>query len=135
MGQRVITGEEYLRLIQNNTHRRNKYNNQKVEIDGYTFDSKMEAEYYSQLKLRKKARDIKGFKLQPRYLLQEGFSKNGKRYNKIEYVADFEIIHNDGTIEVVDVKGVKTQVFNLKRKMFHKRYPYKLTLVTKEDIY
>ena len=134
MGQEVITGQEYLRLIGRKNKRKSKYNNQRVTVDGYTFDSKMEAEYYHQLKLRKRANDIKDFKLQPRYLLQESFSKDAKRYNKIEYVADFEIIHNDGTIEVIDVKGVRTQVFNIKKKMFHKRYPHKLTLISREDI-
>src|SRR5690625_4823265 len=134
MGQEVITGQEYLRLIGRKNKRKSKYNNQRVTVDGYTFDSKMEAEYYHQLKLRKRANDIKDFKLQTRYLLQKRFRKNAKKYNKIEYIADFEIIHNDETRELIDVKGVRTQVFNIKKKMFHKRYPYRLTLVTREDI-
>lgn len=109
---------------------RNKYSNHRVEIDGHTFDSKAEARYYKQLKLRKRAEDIKDFELQPRFRLQEGFNKDGKRYRPIDYVADFKIYHNDGSIEVVDVKGAPpTQVFRIKEKMFNKKYPHKLTLV------
>lgn len=130
---KVITGKEYLELC-NKKKRKTKYNNKKVILDGYTFDSILEAEYYAQLKLRQKANDILSFTLQPRYLLQESFVKDGVKHNKIEYVADFEIHHTDGSIEVVDTKGVKTDVFRIKEKMFHKRYPYRLTLVTKKDM-
>lgn len=109
--------------------RRSKYSNHRVEIDGHTFDSKAEARYYQQLKLRKRAGDILFFELQPRYRLQHPFEKDGVKHRAIDYVADFEIHHKDGSIEVVDVKGTQTQVFKIKEKMFHKKYPHKLTLV------
>ena len=127
-----LTGEEYLKL-KNSTERRNKYNNRKVELDGHVFDSQMEADYYAQLKLREKAGEILFFRIQPEYLLQPEFEKDGKKHRAIWYIADFEIHHNDGSIEVVDVKGVKTQVFRIKEKMFHKKYPHKLTIVGKGD--
>jgi hypothetical protein len=101
----------------------NKYHNIKTEIDGITFSSKRESNYYLELKIRQRAGDIEGFNLQPRYLLQEAFTKNGKRYRAIFYVADFEIYHNDGSIEVVDCKGKATQVYGIKKKLFEKRYP------------
>lgn len=129
-----MTGKEYLKL-KNSTKRRGKYNNRKVELDGHVFDSQMEADYYAQLKLRKKAGEILFYRLQPEYLLQPEFEKDGKKHRAIWYIADFEIHHNDGSIEVVDVKGVKTQVFRIKEKMFHKKYPHKLTIVTKDDVY
>jgi len=109
--------------------RRNKYRNRRVEIDGHMFDSKAEARYYKQLQLLEKADEILFFKLQPRYRLLDGFEKNGVRHRPIDYVADFEIHHKDGSIEVIDVKGHKTQVFRIKQKMFEKKYPHKLTLV------
>lgn len=129
-----ITGKEYLKL-KNPIKKRSKYNNRKVELDGYVFDSQLEADYYIQLKLREKAEDILFFRIQPEYLLQPEFEKDGKKHREIRYVADFEIHHTDGTIEVVDVKGLKTEVFRIKEKMFHKIYPHKLTIVTKDDIY
>lgn len=109
--------------------RRSKYGNKKVQIDGITFDSKAEARYYSELKIREKAGEILFYRLQPRYRLMDSFEKDGKKHRAIDYVADFEIHHKDGSIEAVDVKGKQTQVFRIKEKMFDKKYPHKLTLV------
>lgn len=92
-------------------------------MDGIKFDSKKEAEYYCQLKLLKQAGKIKDYRLQPRYELQPAFKKNGKKYRAITYIADFAIINNDGTTEVVDIKGVETQVFKIKKKLFEYMYP------------
>ncbi|MGG4042103.1 DUF1064 domain-containing protein [Bacillus smithii] len=107
-----------------------KYKSKKVEVDGHVFDSKIEARYYEQLKWLQEHNQILFFRLQPRYLLQEAFTKDGKTYRKIEYIADFEVHHLDGSIEVVDVKGYETEAFRLKRKLFEKKYPHRLSLVT-----
>ncbi|WP_191992111.1 DUF1064 domain-containing protein [Peribacillus tepidiphilus] len=107
-----------------------KYGSKKVEVDGIVFDSKAEANYYKQLKWLQEHKQILFFRMQPRYLLQEAFKKNGKNFRKIEYVADFEIHHNDGSIEVIDVKGIETEAFKIKRKLFEKKFPHKLSLVT-----
>jgi hypothetical protein len=107
-----------------------KYKSKKVEIDGHVFDSKIEARYYEQLKWLQEHNQILFFRLQPRYLLQEAFRKNGKTFRKIEYIADFEVHHLDGSIEVIDVKGYETEAFKIKRKLFEKKYPHKLSLVT-----
>ncbi|MGG3958403.1 DUF1064 domain-containing protein [Bhargavaea massiliensis] len=108
-----------------------KYGSKKVEVDGYTFDSKIEAKYYEQLKWLLEHKEIKSFRLHPRYTLLESFKKNGKTFRKIEYIADFEVKHLDNSIEVVDVKGYETPVFALKRKLFEKLYPdHKLSIVT-----
>ena len=108
-----------------------KYKSKKAEVDGYTFDSKAEARYYEQLKWLLANKEIKSFRLQPRYTLLESFRKNGKTFRKIEYIADFEIHHIDGSIEVVDVKGFETPVFSIKRKLFEKLYPdHRLSIVT-----
>lgn len=120
-----MTAKQYRKMGK----RRNKYGNRKVEIDGITFDSLAESRYYRELKLRERAGDILMFSTQPRYIVQEPYEKDGERVRAIYYVADFEIHHTDGSIEVVDVKGKLTDVFKLKEKMFNKRYPHKLTLV------
>nr|WP_018707694.1 DUF1064 domain-containing protein [Siminovitchia fordii] len=62
-------------------------------------------------------------------MLQESFEKAGEAHRRIEYIVNFEINDTDGSIEVVDVKGVKTDVVRMKEKMFHKRYPHKLSIV------
>lgn len=106
-----------------------KYNAQKVTYDDYTFDSKVEGMYYQQLKWLRESGEIAAFSVQPVYLLQDKFEKNGKKHRKIEYIADFEILHNDNTVEVVDIKGMTTPVFNLKRKLFDAKYPHKLSVL------
>lgn len=111
-----------------------KYGSEKVELDHHIFDSKIEARYYQQLKWLEENKQILFFRLQPRYLLQEAFVKNGKKYRRIDYVADFEVHHLDGSIEVVDVKGMETEAFKLKKKLFEKKYPHKLSLITYSKI-
>lgn len=98
-----------------------KYRAKKTEIDGIKFDSKKEAKRYIALKELEKKGNIEKLMLQPRFLLQEGFRKNGKAYRKIEYVADF-MYQQEGKLIVEDVKGMKTDVYKLKQKLFEKRY-------------
>jgi hypothetical protein len=100
----------------------NKYRNKKIQVDMYVFDSIRESQRYKELKLLERAGKIKELELQPRFLLQESFRKNGKTYRKIEYVADFKYIEKDKTI-VEDVKGIQTDVFKIKHKLFEKKYP------------
>ena len=100
----------------------NKYKNKKVQIDMYVFDSARESQRYKELKLLERAGEISNLELQPRFLLQDSFKKNGRTFRKIEYVADFKYIENGKTI-VEDVKGMQTDVFKLKHKIFEKVYP------------
>lgn len=111
-----------------------KYNSKSVELDGHVFDSKIEARYYQQLKWLESNKQILFFRLQPRYLLQDAFVKDGRKFRKIEYVADFEIHHLDGSIETIDVKGMETEAFKIKRKLFENKYPHKLSLITYSQI-
>ena len=100
----------------------NKYKNKKVQIDMYVFDSIQESKRYKELAILEKAGKISELELQPHFLIQESFRKNGKTYRKIEYIADFKYIENGKTI-VEDVKGLQTDVFKLKHKLFEKKYP------------
>ena len=112
----------------------NKYNNKKVTVDGIEFDSKIEARYYEYLKELEKQGVVSEFLLQKKYLLLEGFDKNGKRIRPISYIADFEVHYADGTIEVVDIKGFETPDFRIKKKLFEYRYPFELKLITYSKI-
>ena len=122
-----ITAREY-----RNLKTKSKYGNKKVKIDGLTFDSKAEALYYSKLKKMHERGEILFFRVQPRYRLLDGFEKDGKRHRPIDYIADFEVHHKDGSIEVVDIKGYKTDVFRIKEKMFNAKYPHKLSILKLE---
>ena len=117
------TEEQYMDYLGIKQPKKSKYNNKKVIVDGIKFDSQKEAEYYCRLKLLKQAGEIKDFGLQPRYVLQHGFEKNGEKFKPITYIADFVIVNNDGTTDVVDIKGVETQIFKIKRKLFEYKYP------------
>ena len=111
--------------------KKSKYGNIRTEVDGIKFDSKKEAEYYCQLKLLKQAGEIRDFGLQPKFVLQEGFEKDGKKYSPITYYADFVVDNLDGTTDIIDIKGVETQVFKIKQKMFEYKYPDKNLKVIK----
>ena len=106
-----------------------KYGNTKTIRDGIAFDSQREARRYLELKSLQKCGLIKSLRLQPRYLLQEAFTHKltGCKHRKIEYVADFEY-EERGKIMVEDSKGMQTDVFKLKAKLFDYKYP-DLTLI------
>lgn len=116
-----MTIEEYRSMLAGK--KRSKYRNEKTRVDGITFDSQAEANRYCELKALQQAGVIEWFILQPRFLLQEGFEKDGITFGKIEYVADFLIRWSDGTNTVEDVKGMRTREYRMKRQMFEKRYP------------
>lgn len=100
-----------------------KYRAKKTIIDGIKFDSKREADRYCELKLLEKANEIRSLELQPRFLLQDKFKdRNGKTHRKIEYVADFMYINKDDKKIVEDVKGMMTDVYKLKKKLFLNLY-------------
>lgn len=90
----------------------------KTIVDNITFDSEAESKFYQKLKLLKHSGAISDFSLQPKFVLQPGFEKNNKTYKPITYTADFMIIHNDGSQEVIDVKGFEPREFAMKKKMF-----------------
>ena len=98
-----------------------KYGNKKTIIDGISFDSKKEASRYLVLKDMLKNKEIEDLELQPKFLLQDSFKYKGKTERKIYYIADFCYIQKS-KIVVEDVKGKKTDVYKLKRKLFLYKY-------------
>lgn len=105
--------------------KKSKYGNKHVRLDGYTFDSELEAKYYEYLKYLKMSGEVKGFELQPEFeLIPKQVDDNGKTlFRGTKYRADFEVEYSSGHKEVVDVKGFKTASYLIKRKMFLKKYP------------
>jgi len=95
----------------------NKYHNKKIQIDGYTFDSLKEAGRYQELKLLQKSGEVLKFEVHPSIELQPGFKDhNGIKFRGIHYEPDFVVYYN-GRTEVEDVKGMRTDVYKLKKKM------------------
>ena len=94
-----------------------KYHNSKTVIDGIRFDSKKEAKRYLELKILEKAGIIKCLKRQVPYVII-----NKSRYGRaIKYVADFTY-YEDGKLVVEDVKGVRTPVYKLKKRLMAERF-------------
>lgn len=101
----------------------NKYKNQKTIINNIKFDSKKEANRFVYLNMLLKAHEIKDLELQKEFILQEAFDKNNKHYRKISYIADFyyyDLKRNKWIVE--DVKGIRTEVYKLKKKLFEYKY-------------
>ena len=104
-----------------------KYHNKKVIYDGYTFDSIKEKNYYIKLKILEKRGKIKELELQKEFELQPSFRLNNKTSRKIIYRADFTYkTADDDRLHVVDVKGFRTDVYRLKKKIFE--YKYKIEI-------
>ena len=99
-----------------------KYNNVKITVNGIKFASKGEANRYCNLMLLVRGKVIKDLELQPKFLLQSSFKKNGKTHRAINYIADFKYIENE-KIVIEDFKGMETEVFKIKRKLFEYNYP------------
>ena len=113
---------------------KSKYRSKSIYVGDIKFQSKLEAKRYRQLTLLEKAGEINELQLQVPFLLQESFKKNGKTYRKIEYIADF-VYKEDGQIVVEDTKGIKTDVFKIKQKLFEYKYPdLSLKIITREEI-
>lgn len=101
-----------------------KYHAKKTEVDGIRFQSRKEGERYAELKLLERAGRIRSLVLQPKFELQEGFTNaEGKKIRAITYIADFMYYDCDLDRTIVeDVKGMKTEVYKLKKKLFEYKY-------------
>lgn len=95
-----------------------KYKNRKVEYKGIVFDSVKERNYYMYLEGLLDAGEITDLQLQVKYELQPRFkAKNGHIIRPITYTADFVYKDKDGQEVIVDVKGFRTDVYKLKKKL------------------
>lgn len=102
-------------------NRRSKYHAKKTVVDGITFDSKREADRYLVLKSMEEDGTIEDLRRQVRYELVPAFDVDGKHYRPVFYVADFVYVE-DGKEVVEDVKGMRTDTYRLKSKLFARRY-------------
>lgn len=103
---------------------RSKYGNRKVAVGPLTFDSQAEADRFTDLQIMVKAGAISGLIVHPSFELQAAFTDStGSRHRAINYEGDFAYTEAGKTV-VEDVKGVRTEVFKLKEKLFRFRYPH-----------
>lgn len=105
-----------------------KYHAKKTVVDGITFDSKKEAKRWQELRQLEQTGQINGLKRQVEFLLipeqreedtigVRGGRKRGKLLErKCTYIADFTYYEN-GELVVEDTKGIRTDVYKVKRKL------------------
>jgi hypothetical protein len=102
----------------------NKYKSVKTKYNGITFHSKKEANYAKLLDMLKKASDPKSRVVS--YEIQVPYEIYINDQKICRYLADFKVKYADGRIEVVDVKGFRTSLYKLKKKLVEAQYGIKI---------
>ena len=96
-----------------------KYHNKWVEVDGIKFPSIKEAERWKTLRLMERAGEIVGLNRQVRI---EIIPKTNL-YRAVSYVCDFVYFDKrTGKTVYEDTKGMKTDVYKLKKKLLYWRH-------------
>lgn len=111
--------------------RRSKYGAVRTTRDGIEFHSAKEAKRYGELKLLQKAGEITGLMLQPRYgLYVRPFMRDSVDFAELiscgDYIGDFQYYRGNEKI-VEDVKGMKTPVYRLKKRIIEALYGITIT--------
>lgn len=104
-----------------------KYNAKKTEVDGIKFDSKMEADRYLQLKGMIEDGRITNLERQVEFEILPKF----KKYRVLKYIADFTY-YLDGHYVIEDVKGFRTPVYLLKKRLLEQLKNIEIYEYTKE---
>ena len=100
-----------------------KYNNKKTTVDGITFDSKLEAEHWTKLKALEAAGEITELQRQVAFPCVVDRTACRRVYRSTEsYVADFMYRTKEGSLVVVDTKGMKTDEYKRKKKWVEELY-------------
>lgn len=109
----------------------NKYGNKMTEIDGIKFASQHEAYRYVELKYMERAGLIKDLQLQRVFtLIGEQRDEKGKVIeHPCKYIADFAYKDKTGKLIVEDAKGVRTDVYKIKRKLMLSIYGIRIAEV------
>lgn len=114
-----------LKLVKSRTHK--FYAKPVTTANGIYFPSKLEHAYYQHLNLLKKTGDVLFF------LRQVPFDLTSEQTKVCRYVVDFQVFWKSGAITFVDVKGMQTRMFLMKKKMCEAQYPIEITIVKKGD--
>ena len=96
-----------------------KYGNKKTEYLGDIYDSKKEADFAKQLDLMKHA---KGRDRVLRYYRQIPYKLEVNGQLICTYILDFLVEYFDGRKEFIDVKGVRTDIYKIKKKLLKALY-------------
>lgn len=104
-----------------------KYHSVETTFAGERYQSKREAAYAAELSMRQRGKDIKSWERQvriPLYVRRAGRLGLEEPGVKVcDYVVDFVITHFSGELEYVEVKGMETDLWKLKWKLFGALHP------------
>lgn len=129
--------------------RKSKYGSRRVTVDGIVFDSQKEAKRFRELRLMERAGYIIKLQRQTKFVLiptqremsgefysrgkKKGQPKPGKTIeHEVSYYADFTYwkkTDNGWKYVVEDVKGLRTEVYKIKRKLMLERYGIRISEV------
>lgn len=106
--------------------KRTKYGNQKIVVDGESFDSKIEANYFHHLRLRERVGEVYGIHRQKEFVIELG----GTRICALKVDFYFYDRRVRG-MRAVDIKGgpTDTQVFRLKAKLVKAMFGVEVEIV------
>lgn len=104
-----------------------KYHNEKTERDGFTYDSKKEANRGDILNVLQEKGKIMSLERQKPFVLIEPFNYHGKSIRGVKWLADFYYYDCERKVWVAeDVKSPMTQrkpEYVIKKKLFMTKYP------------
>lgn len=101
------------------TRNRHKFNAKICESDGIKFSSKRERSFFHALKAQQDRGEVLFFLRQiPLHL--PGNTK---------YVVDFQVFYANGEVAFIDVKGLETENFKLKKRQVEDLYPITIEIV------
>jgi len=100
-----------------------KFKSKPVTDDDHRFASTLEWSYNKHLEFLQRSGIVLFFLSQVPFRLPGG----------VKYIVDYQIFFTDGSVKFVDVKGMITDMFTLKKKMVEDLYPVEIEIVKKGD--
>lgn len=98
-----------------------KYNNQKIRVGGEVFDSKREYNRWCELRLLERSGIIRNLQRQVKFRLIDSQKTPERTECPCDYIADF-VYYENGKRIVEDCKGMRTDVYKIKRKLMLEKY-------------
>ena len=126
MSQKMSVAQ-FKKLQDNAPKKKSKYRNTRVTIKTFfrgrfqfiSFDSIKEKDRFLVLKSLLDSGHIQDLSLQEKFRVKEATDTCAK----IDYIPDFMYRDSHGNWVVEDVKGMKTEVYKIKKKLFLEKYP------------
>lgn len=100
-----------------------KFKAKPVTENGNRFASTLEWSYSKHLEFLQRSGIVLFFLSQVPFRLPGG----------VKYIIDYQVFFTDGSVKFIDVKGVVTDMFTLKKKMVEDLYPVEIEIVKKGD--